>query len=57
MTKYPKKAQEEVRKAMKNYKRGKLRRGVSRKPVKNRKQAIVIGLSEAREKGAKVPKK
>jgi hypothetical protein len=57
MRKYGKKAQEEVRKTMKKYKEGKLRSGRSHKKVSSRKQAIAIGLSKAREEGAKVPKK
>jgi hypothetical protein len=46
-----------VRRAMHEMKRGKLRSGRSRRRVKSRKQAIAIGLSEARKKGAKVPSK
>jgi hypothetical protein len=57
MAKYGKKASESVKKAMHKKKRGKLKSGRSGKKVKSRKQAIAIGLSEAREKGAKVPKK
>ena len=56
MAKYGKKAQESVRKAMHKKERGTLKSGSGRK-VKSRKQAIAIGLSEARKKGAKVPKK
>ncbi len=41
---------------MHKYKRGKLKSGRARTPVKSREQAIAIGLSEARQKGAKVPK-
>lgn len=55
MAKYGKKAQESVEGSMHKYKRGKLKIGKSGKSVKSRKQAIAIGLSEAREKGAKVP--
>jgi hypothetical protein len=55
MAKYGKKAKEEVGDAMRKYKRGELKSGKSGRPVKNPKQAIAIGLSEAREKGAKVP--
>ncbi len=55
--KYGKKSQDIVRQAMHKYKEGELKSGQSEKPVKSRKQAIAIGLSEAREKGAKVPKK
>ncbi|HKP32848.1 MAG TPA: DUF6496 domain-containing protein [Chitinophagaceae bacterium] len=57
MAKYSKKAGEKVEKAMHEMKRGKLKSGRSGKTVKSRKQAIAIGLSEARERGAKVPKK
>lgn len=54
--KYSKKAGETVREAVHKYKRGTLKIGKARKPVKSRKQAVAIGLSEARKKGAKVPK-
>jgi len=57
MAKYSKKAGEKVEKAMKEMKQGKLRTGRSGKKVTNPKQAIAIGLSEAREEGAKVPYK
>ncbi len=57
MAKYSKKAGEKVEKAMHEKKRGSLRSGGSGKKVKSRKQAIAIGLSEARKAGAKVPKK
>ena len=57
MAKYSKKAQEKVEKAMHEKKRGTLKSGRSGKKVTSRKQAIAIGLSEAREAGAKVPKK
>ncbi len=57
MAKYSKKAQEKVEKAMHEKKRGTLRSGRSGKKVTSRKQAIAIGLSEAREAGAKVPRK
>ena len=57
MARYGKKAQKSVKRAMHKRKKGTLRSGKSRKRVKNRKQAIAIGLSEARRKGAKVPKK
>lgn len=57
MAKYPKKAQDKVEKAMHERKKGTLRSGRSGKKVTSRKQAIAIGLSEAREAGAKVPKK
>jgi hypothetical protein len=56
MAKYGKKAQDTVESAMRRRKRGTLKSGSGRK-VKSRKQAIAIGLSEAREKGAKVPRK
>ena len=55
MARYGKKAQQKVRKAMHERKRGKLRSGGSGKKVKSRKQAIAIGLSEARRAGGKVP--
>lgn len=55
--KYVKKAQQKVRKAMEERKRGTLKSGRSGKKVKSRKQAIAIGLSEARRAGAKVPRK
>jgi len=54
--KYGPKAQQEVERSMHEMKRGKLRAGRSGK-VTSRKQAIAIGLSEAREAGGKVPKK
>ena len=57
MAKYSKKAGEKVEKAMNEMKKGKLRSGQSGKKVTNPKQAIAIGLSEAREEGAKVPYK
>ena len=57
MPRYGKKAQEKVHKVMKERKAGTLRSGKSGKKVTNRKQAIAIGLSEARAAGAKVPKK
>jgi len=57
MAKYSKKSQDSVKEAMHEMKEGKLKSGKSGKTVKNPKQAIAIGLSEAREKGAKVPKK
>ncbi|HEY8266187.1 MAG TPA: DUF6496 domain-containing protein [Steroidobacteraceae bacterium] len=55
--KYSKKAQSKVKRAMHERKRGTLRSGRSGKKVTSRKQAIAIGLSEARRAGAKVPKK
>ena len=57
MARYGKKAQEKVKKAMHERKRGTLRSGRSGKQVKSRKQAIAIGLSQARRSGAKVPRK
>lgn len=57
MAKYSKTAGKSVKKAMHKKKRGQLKSGGSGKTVKSRKQAIAIGLSEARKKGAKVPKK
>ena len=55
--KYGKTAQSKVKRAMHERKRGKLKSGRSGKKVKSRKQAIAIGLSEARRAGAKVPRK
>jgi len=57
MAKYGKKAQDKVEKAMHERKHGTLKSGSSGKKVKSRKQAIAIGLSEARREGGKVPKK
>jgi hypothetical protein len=57
MAKYGKKASKKVERAMHERKRGKLKSGRSGKKVTSRKQAIAIGLSEARRSGAKVPKK
>src|SRR5919109_3827931 len=57
MARYGKKASQKVKKAMHERKRGKLRSGRSGKKVTSRKQAIAIGLSEARKSGAKVPRK
>ena len=59
MAKYSKKAQRKVKKVMREYKTGTLKSGKNGKggKVKSRKQAIAIGLSEARHAGAKVPKK
>jgi hypothetical protein len=54
--KYSKGAAKKVKRAMKKRKSGTLKSGRSGKKVKSRKQAIAIGLSEARKKGAKVPK-
>ena len=55
MAKYSKAAQKSVVTAMKRMEEGKLESGKSGKKVTNPKQAIAIGLSEAKEKGAKVP--
>ena len=55
--KYSKKASSDVERAMKKRKAGTLKSGRSGGKVKSRKQAIAIGLSEARAKGKKVPKK
>lgn len=57
MAAYGKKAQSKVKKTMKERKKGTLRSGKSGKKVTSRKQAVAIGLSEARKAGAKVPKK
>lgn len=55
MDKYGPEAQGKVEKVMHKYKKGKLKNGNSGKNVKSRKQAIAIGLAEARKQGAKVP--
>lgn len=55
MAKYDKKAQQKVEEAMHEMKEGKLKMGRSGKKVTNRKQAVAIGLSEARKEGAKTP--
>jgi hypothetical protein len=57
MVKYSKKSQDNVEKAMDEMKHGQLKSGRSGKKVTSRKQAIAIGLSEARKEGAKVPAK
>jgi hypothetical protein len=57
MASYGKKASEKVEKTMDEYKHGTLKSGGSGKKVTSRKQAIAIGLSEARKAGAKVPAK
>jgi hypothetical protein len=57
MAKYGTTAQSKVKKTMKERKAGTLRSGSSGKKVTSRKQAIAIGLSEARRAGAKVPRK
>ena len=57
MPRYGKKASQKVEKAMHERKRGTLKSGKSGKKVTSRKQAIAIGLSEARRAGGKVPRK
>ncbi|HSS70683.1 MAG TPA: DUF6496 domain-containing protein [Casimicrobiaceae bacterium] len=57
MAKYGKTAQKKVKRAMQERKRGTLKSGRSGKRVTSRKQAIAIGLSEARRAGGKVPKR
>lgn len=57
MARYSKKASQKVKRAMHERKTGKLKSGRSGKKVTSRKQAIAIGLSEARRAGAKVPSK
>ncbi len=57
MARYGKAASKKVKRAMHERKKGKLKSGRSGKKVKSRKQAIAIGLSEARRAGAKVPRK
>jgi hypothetical protein len=57
MAKYGRKAQQKVARAMHERKRGTLRSGSSGKRVTSRKQAIAIGLSEARRAGGKVPRR
>jgi len=57
MPKYGRKAQSKVKRALHKRKRGTLRSGRSGKRVTSRKQAIAIGLSEARRAGGKVPKR
>lgn len=57
MAKYGRKASEKVERAMHERKRGTLKSGRSGRRVTSRKQAIAIGLSEARDAGAKVPRK
>lgn len=57
MAKYGSKAKRTVKSAVRRRKKGTLKSGRSGKKVTSRKQAIAIGLSEARKKGAKVPKK
>jgi hypothetical protein len=57
MAKYGTKAKSEVGRALHRKKKGTLKSGKAKKKVTSRKQAIAIGLSKARKKGAKVPKK
>ena len=57
MAKYSRKSEEVIGDAVSRAKQGKLTSGKSNKKVKSRKQAIAIGISEAREKGYKVPPK
>ncbi len=57
MARYGKTAQKKVERAMRERKQGKLRSGRSGKRVTSRKQAIAIGLSEARRAGGKVPRR
>jgi len=59
MAKYSRKAQDKIETVMHEFKKGKLKSGKDGKGgvVKNRKQAIAIGISEARHEGDKVPKK
>lgn len=57
MARYSRKSGEQVKKAVHKQKSGQLKSGRSGKKVTSRKQAIAIGLSEARKKGEKVPKK
>jgi hypothetical protein len=57
MARYGRKSQQKVKKAMHERKRGTLKSGRSGKKVKSRKQAIAIGLSQARRAGAKVPRR
>jgi len=57
MARYGKKAASKVKRAMHERKKGSLRSGRSGRKVKSKKQAIAIGLSEARRSGAKVPRK
>jgi hypothetical protein len=56
MARYSKGSQEKVKKVMDEMKEGKLKSGRSGKKVTSRKQAIAIGLSEARKQGSKVPR-
>lgn len=56
MAQYTKKSQKKVEKVMGEFKKGVLKSGRSGKTVRSRKQAIAIGLSEARQAGEKIPK-
>lgn len=56
MPKYGNRAQASVKRAVEKFEHGKLKSGRSGRKVKSRKQAVAIGLSEARKKGAKMPK-
>ncbi|MBI3888925.1 hypothetical protein HY311_04020 [Candidatus Nomurabacteria bacterium] len=56
MAKYGPKAEKKITKVMREWKEGKLKSGKSNQTVKSRKQAVAIGISEARKAGAKVPK-
>ncbi len=56
MARYSKKAQQKVQKVMHEYKEGTLKSGKSNNKVTSRKQAVAIGLSEARKSGARLPK-
>jgi len=55
MARYGKKSQESVKEAMEEFQKGELKSGKTEKKVTNPKQAVAIGLSRARKKGAKVP--
>jgi hypothetical protein len=57
MARYGRKASESVERALHEVKRGELKSGSTGEPVRTRKQAIAIGLAEARRAGAKVPRK
>ena len=57
MARYGRKSRQKVKKAMHERKRGTLRSGRSGKKVRSRKQAIAIGLSQARRAGGKVPRR
>jgi Family of unknown function (DUF6496) len=57
MARYGKKASQKVKQAMRERKRGSLKSGRSGKKVRSRKQAIAIGLSQARREGGKVPRR